>query len=149
MSDFEPRIVAFFCNWCTYGAADLAGVSRLDYPPNFRVVRLPCSGRLNPKYILEAFKLGADGVWVSGCHPGDCHYIAGNYHARRKFVLLHHLIEAVGVEPGRLHFSWISSAEAVKFQEIAREVVEQVRAAGPNRNFRKAELDLGLAEVAR
>jgi coenzyme F420-reducing hydrogenase delta subunit len=148
MSDFEPRIVAFFCNWCTYGAADLAGVSRLDYPPNFRVVRLPCTGRLNPKYILEAFKRGADGVWVSGCHPGDCHYIAGNYHARRKFVLLHQMIKAVGVEPGRLHFSWISSAEAIKMQEVAREVVEKVRAEGPNRSFRKAELDLGLAEVA-
>jgi len=148
MSDFEPKIVAFFCNWCTYGAADLAGVSRLDYPPNFRVVRLPCTGRLNPKYIIEAFKRGADGVWVSGCHPGDCHYIAGNYHARRKFVLLHHMIEAVGVDPGRLHFSWISSAEATKFQEVAREVVEKVRASGPNQSFRKAELDLGLAEVA-
>lgn len=148
MSDFEPKIVAFFCNWCTYGAADLAGVSRLDYPPNFRVVRLPCTGRLNPKYILEAFKRGADGVWVSGCHPGDCHYIAGNYHARRKFVLLHHMIEAVGVEPGRLHFSWISSAEAIKLQEVAREVVAKVRAEGPNQSFRKAELDLGLAEVA-
>jgi coenzyme F420-reducing hydrogenase delta subunit len=87
-------------------------------------------------------------VWVSGCHPGDCHYIAGNYHARRKFVLLHHMIEAVGVEPGRLHFSWISSAEAIKLQEVAREVVEKVRAEGPNQSFRKAELDLGLAEVA-
>jgi coenzyme F420-reducing hydrogenase delta subunit len=148
MSEFEPKIVAFFCNWCTYGAADLAGVSRLEYPPNFRVVRLPCTGRLNPKYILEAFKRGADGVWVSGCHPGDCHYIAGNYHARRKFMLLHHMIEAVGVEPGRLHFSWISSAEATKFQEVAKEVVEKVRACGPNVNFRKAELNLGLPEVA-
>lgn len=148
MSDFEPRIVAFFCNWCTYGAADLAGVSRLEYPPNFRAVRLPCTGRLNPKYILEAFKRGADGVWVSGCHPGDCHYIAGNYNARRKFVLLHHMLETIGVEPERLHFSWISSAEAIKFQEVAREVVEKVRACGPNVNFRKAELDLGLPEVA-
>lgn len=148
MNDFEPKIVAFFCNWCTYGAADLAGVSRLDYPPNFRVVRLPCTGRLNPKYILEAFKLGADGVWVSGCHPGDCHYIAGNYHARRKFVLLHHMLEAIGLPPGRLHFSWISSAEATKFQEVAKDVVEKVRVCGPNETFRKAELDLGLAEVA-
>ncbi len=148
MSDYEPKIVAFFCNWCTYGAADLAGVSRLEYPPNFRVVRLPCTGRLNPKYILEAFKRGADGVWVSGCHPGDCHYIAGNYHARRKFILLHHMLEAVGLEPGRLHFSWISSAEATKFQEVAKEVVEKVRSCGPNLNFRKAELDLGLPEVA-
>lgn len=148
MSDFEPKIVSFFCNWCTYGAADLAGVSRLEYPPNFRVVRLPCTGRLNPKYILEAFKRGADGVWISGCHPGDCHYIAGNYHARRKFMLLHHMIEAIGVEPGRLHFSWISSAEATKFQDVAKEVIEKVRACGPNVNFRKAELDLGLPEVA-
>lgn len=148
MSDFEPKIVAFFCNWCTYGAADLAGVSRLDYPPNFRVVRLPCTGRLNPKYIMEAFKRGADGVWISGCHPGDCHYIAGNYHARRKFILLHNMLESVGLDPGRLHFSWISSAEATKFQAVAKEVVEKVRACGPNLNFRKAELDLGLAEVA-
>lgn len=148
MSEFEPKIVAFFCNWCTYGAADLAGVSRLDYPPNFRVVRLPCTGRLNPKYVLEAFKRGADGVWISGCHPGDCHYIAGNYHARRKFTLLHHMIEAIGVDPGRLQFSWISSAEATKFQEVARDVVEKVRASGPNQSFRKAKLDLGLAEVA-
>ena len=148
MSVFEPKIVAFFCNWCTYGAADLAGVSRLEYPPNFRVVRLPCTGRLNPKYIIEAFKRGADGVWISGCHPGDCHYIAGNYHARRKFMLLHHFLEAVGLESGRLNFSWISSAEATKFQEMAKTVVEQVRACGPNQSFCKAELDLGLAEVA-
>jgi coenzyme F420-reducing hydrogenase delta subunit len=148
MSDFEPRIVAFFCNWCTYGAADLAGVSRLDYPPNFRVVRLPCTGRLNPKFIMEAFKRGADGVWVSGCHPGDCHYIAGNYHARRKFVLAHQLLESIGVEPGRLRFSWISSAEANKFQAMAREVVEGVKAAGPNLAFRKEEPQLGLPEVA-
>ena len=148
MSVFEPKIVAFFCNWCTYGAADLAGVSRLEYPPNFRVVRLPCTGRLNPKYILEAFKRGADGVWISGCHPGDCHYLAGNYHARRKFMLLNHLLESVGLEPGRLNFSWISSAEASKFQEMAKEVVEKVRACGPNQSFRKTELDLGLAEVA-
>ncbi|MGL4209767.1 MAG: hydrogenase iron-sulfur subunit [Candidatus Adiutrix sp.] len=148
MSEFEPKIVAFFCNWCTYGAADLAGVSRLEYPPNFRVVRLPCTGRLNPKYIMEAFKRGADGVWVSGCHPGDCHYIAGNYHARRKFMLLNSMLENIGLEPGRLHFSWISSAEAIKFQAVAKEVVEKVQACGPNLNFRKAELELGLAEVA-
>ncbi len=148
MSEFEPRIVAFFCNWCTYGAADLAGVSRLEYPPNFRVVRLPCTGRLNPKFVLEAFKRGADGVWISGCHPGDCHYIAGNYHARRKFILLEHMLEVVGLDPGRLYFSWISSAEATKFQAVANDVVNKVRACGPNVTFRKQELDLGLAEVA-
>ncbi len=148
MTTFEPKILSFFCNWCTYGAADLAGISRLDYPPNFRVVRIPCTGRLNPKYILEAFKKGADGVWVSGCHPGDCHYIAGNYFARRKFVLLHSYLEGIGLDPGRLHFSWISSAEATKFQAVAKEVVEKIRACGPNTEFRKAELELELPEVA-
>ena len=135
--EFEPRIVAFFCNWCTYGGADLAGVSRLQYPPNFRAIRLPCTGRMSPKFILEAFKQGADGVWVSGCHPGDCHYIAGNYYARRKFTLLHDMLYAIGIEPGRLHFSWISSAEATKFQAVAKEVIEKVKAAGPNLRFTK------------
>lgn len=148
MSEFEPRIVSFFCNWCTYGAADLAGVSRLEYPTNFRLVRIPCTGRLNPKYILEAFKRGADGVWVSGCHPGDCHYIAGNYYARRKFVLLHSMMDALGLEQDRLHFSWISSAEGTKFQQVAKDVIAKVKACGPNTNFVKARLDLGLEEVA-
>ncbi|MDR2460065.1 MAG: hydrogenase iron-sulfur subunit [Deltaproteobacteria bacterium] len=148
MSEFEPKIVAFFCNWCTYGAADLAGVSRLEYPPNFRVVRLPCTGRLNPKFILEAFKRGADGVWVSGCHPGDCHYIAGNYYARRKFIVMHYMLDSIGLEADRLRFSWISSAEATKFQHMATDVVEHVRACGPNLKFRKAPLILGMEEVA-
>ena len=135
--EFEPKIVAFFCNWCTYGGADLAGVSRLQYPPNFRAIRLPCTGRMSPKFILEAFKRGADGVWVSGCHPGDCHYIAGNYYARRKFTLFNDLLLATGLEPGRLHFSWISSAEATKFQEVAKEVIASVKALGPNTRFVK------------
>ena len=128
---FEPRIAAFFCNWCTYGGADLAGVSRLSYPPNIRVVRIPCTGRMSPKFILQAFRQGADGVWVSGCHPGDCHYIAGNLYARRRFSVLHNLLEYVGLEPGRLHFSWISSAEASKFQQTVIQVTEAVRALGP------------------
>jgi F420-non-reducing hydrogenase iron-sulfur subunit len=130
--EFEPKIVAFFCNWCTYGGADLAGVSRLQYPPNFRAIRLPCTGRMSPKFILEAFRRGADGVWVSGCHPGDCHFIAGNYYARRKFTLFRDLLLAVGLEPERLHFSWISSAEATKFQDVAKEVIAAVKSAGPN-----------------
>jgi coenzyme F420-reducing hydrogenase delta subunit len=135
--EFEPKIIAFFCNWCTYGGADLAGVSRLGYPPNFRAIRLPCTGRMSPKFILEAFRQGADGVWVSGCHPGDCHYIAGNYYARRKFVLLRDFLTNVGIDPRRLHFSWISSAEATKFQEVATEVIETVKACGPNTQFVK------------
>ncbi|WP_256128342.1 hydrogenase iron-sulfur subunit [Desulfolutivibrio sulfoxidireducens] len=128
---FRPRIAAFFCNWCTYGGADLAGVNRLRYPADFRVVRLPCTGRMNPEFILHAFRQGVDGVWVSGCHPGDCHYIAGNMYARRRFTMLKELLEYVGLDPGRLHFSWISSAEAEKFQRTAKEVIESVRALGP------------------
>lgn len=137
MPNWEPKIVAFFCNWCTYGAADLAGVSRMQYPPNIRVIRIPCSGRMSPKFILAAFRNGADGVWVSGCHPGDCHYIEGNYYARRKFALFSNLIEYMGIEPGRLHFSWISSAESTKFVDVVTEVTEAVRALGPQKNFVK------------
>lgn len=131
MSDWEPKIVAFFCNWCTYGAADLAGVSRFQYPSNIRVIRLPCSGRVNPKFILAALRQGADGVWVSGCHPGDCHYIEGNYYARRKFLLLSNLLTFMGLEPDRVQFSWISSAESTKFVRVVNEVTEKVRALGP------------------
>jgi F420-non-reducing hydrogenase iron-sulfur subunit len=136
--DFEPVIAAFFCNWCTYGGADLAGVSRLQYPPNIRVVRLPCTGRLDPKFILTAFRQGVDGVWVSGCHPGDCHYIEGNLYARRRFTILKNLLEYIGLEPGRLHFSWISSAEATKFQQTATEVTMAVKALGPCRRLNKS-----------
>ncbi len=131
MNEWEPIIIAFFCNWCTYGAADLAGVSRMEYPPNFRIIRLPCSGRVSPKFILAAFRQGADGVWVSGCHPGDCHYSKGNYYARRKFALLKNLLEHTGLEPDRLHFSWISSAESTKFVSVAKDVITAVKALGP------------------
>ena len=132
-NEFQPRIAAFFCNWCTYGGADLAGVSRLQYPANIRAIRIPCTGRLKPTFILSAFRQGVDGIWVSGCHPGDCHYIAGNMHARRRFAVLKNLLEYVGMEPDRLHFSWISSAEASKFQQTAIEVTEAVRQLGPAR----------------
>jgi len=142
MSEWEPKIVAFLCNWCSYGGADLAGVSRLQYPANIRIIRVPCSGRVNPKFILAAFRHGADGVWVSGCHPGDCHYIEGNYYARRKLTLLHNLLDYTGVDEGRLHFSWISSAEATKFAETARQVVDAVRAAGPAQHFIKKQAEV-------
>lgn len=139
MSDWEPKIVSFFCNWCTYGAADLAGVSRFEHPPNTRVIRVPCSGRISPKFILAAFRQGADGVWVSGCHPGDCHYIEGNFYARRKFALMKNLLEYMGIEPGRLHFSWISSAESTKYVQVINEVIKSVKALGPNQRFVKTE----------
>lgn len=142
MAEWEPKIVAFLCNWCSYGAADLAGVSRMQYPPNFRIIRVPCSGRINPKFILAALRHGADGVWISGCHPGDCHYIEGNLYARRKFALLNGFLEHMGIEPGRVHFSWISSAEATKFADVARNVISAVKAAGPACHFIKKQAEV-------
>jgi F420-non-reducing hydrogenase iron-sulfur subunit len=128
---WEPRIVAFLCNWCSYAGADLAGVSRIQYPPNVRVIRVPCSGRINPLFVVKALQSGADGVLVSGCHPGDCHYISGNLYARRKFALLKSLLEYVGIEPERVQFSWVSAAEGVRFAEILGKVIDAVREVGP------------------
>jgi len=133
----EPKIVAFLCNWCSYAGADLAGVSRLQYPPNIRVIRVPCSGRVNPLFILRALRQGADGVLVSGCHPGDCHYLSGNYFARRKFALLNSLLQYAGVEPGRVHFAWVSASEGGKFSQVVKEVTEKVKALGPGRKLMK------------
>ena len=128
---WEPRIVAFLCNWCSYAGADLAGVSRIQYPPNVRVIRVPCSGRINPLFVVKALQTGADGVLVSGCHPGDCHYISGNLYARRKFALLKSLLEYVGIEPERVQFSWVSAAEGARFAEILGKVIDAVREVGP------------------
>jgi len=128
---WEPRIIAFLCNWCSYAGADLAGVGRLQYPASIRIIRVPCSGRISPFFILSAFRKGADGVLVSGCHPGDCHYISGNYSARRKFALLKGLLEHVGLEEGRVHFTWISASEGGKFADVIGRVTETVRGLGP------------------
>jgi len=128
---FEPRIIAFVCNWCTYTGADLAGTSRINMAPNVRIIRLPCTGRIDTAFILKAFERGADGVIVSGCHPADCHYTAGNYHARRRFALFHDLIEFVGIDPRRITFSWVSASEGGKWAEIVNDVTEQVRSLGP------------------
>jgi coenzyme F420-reducing hydrogenase delta subunit len=137
---WEPQIIAFLCNWCSYAGADLAGVSRIQYPPNVRVIRVPCSGRINPLFIVKALQAGADGVLVSGCHPGDCHYISGNLYARRKFALLKSLLEYVGIEPQRVHFSWVSAAEGPRFAEIVGKVVDSVRSVGPaNRMIKRFE----------
>jgi F420-non-reducing hydrogenase iron-sulfur subunit len=139
---WEPKIVAFLCNWCSYAGADLAGVSRIQYPPNVRILRVPCSGRVNPLYIIKSLQQGADGVLVSGCHPGDCHYTSGNYYARRRFTLLKDLLESVGIEPGRVNFSWVSAAEGEKFSQIIKDVVEKVKALGPaKRLVRRGKLD--------
>ncbi|GAB6146494.1 hydrogenase iron-sulfur subunit [Desulfocicer niacini] len=132
MAGNKIKIVAFLCNWCSYGAADLAGVSRMQYSADIRIIRVPCSGRVEPKLILSAFREGADGVWVSGCHPGECHYLEGNYYARRKFGLMKMLLEHMGIDSDRVHFSWISSAEATKFARVAQEVADAVSVLGPN-----------------
>ena len=130
-SDWQPRIVAFLCNWCSYAGADLAGVSRMQYPPSIRVVRVPCSGRVDPLFILKSLQSGFDGVLVSGCHPGDCHYISGNYVARRKFAVLKPLLEFIGVEPDRVQFSWISAGEGDRFAKVVTKITEDVRELGP------------------
>lgn len=128
---WEPKILAFLCSWCSYAGADLAGVSRLQYPPNVRVVKVPCSGRINPVFIVKALQQGWDGVLVSGCHPGDCHYITGNYYARRRFAVLKNILEFIGIEPGRVQFSWVSAGEGEKFATVIKEVTESVRKLGP------------------
>lgn len=132
MSDaWQPKILAFLCNWCSYAGADLAGTSRLQYPPNVRVIRVPCTGRVNPIFIVEALRQGADGILVSGCHPGDCHYLAGNYFARRRFALLQRYLEYLGIEPGRVQFSWISASEGGRFAEVVTRVTNDVLQLGP------------------
>ena len=137
-TSWEPKIVAFLCNWCSYAGADLAGVSRIQYPPNVRIIRVPCSGRINPVFLLRALQNGADGVLVSGCHPGDCHYVSGNLLARRKFALVKELLSYAGIEPERVQFTWVSASEGGRFAAVIEKVVEQVRKIGPNRKLVKA-----------
>ncbi len=128
---FEPRIVAFFCNWCTYLAADLAGTSRMKYAPNIRVIRVMCSGRVDPQFVMDAFARGADGVLIGGCHPGDCHYQEGNYKCLRRFHLLKRVVNEMGIDEERLRLEWISAAEADRLKHVVNDMVEKVRALGP------------------
>ena len=130
---WSPKIVAFVCNWCTYTGADLAGTSRIKMDPNVRIVRLPCSSRINPLFIIKALSSGADGVIISGCHTGDCHYSTGNFHARRRFAILHDLLAFLGLEEERVTFAWVSASEGHKWQEVVDEATSRVRALGPNR----------------
>jgi coenzyme F420-reducing hydrogenase delta subunit len=128
---FEPRIVAFVCNWCTYAGADLAGTSRLQYAPNVRIIKLPCTGRIDPMLVLKAFETGADAVLISGCHPGDCHYTSGNYHARRRWAIFKNLLNLTGIGDQRLFFGWVSAAEGQKFSDLINDITAKVRQAGP------------------
>jgi len=129
--DWEPKIVAIVCNWCTYAGADLAGISRIQYPPNVRIIRVPCTGRINPFYIVKALQTGADGVLVSGCHPGECHYISGNLVARRKFAALKSFLSYIGMEGDRTMFTWVSASEGDRFAQVIRGVTAKVKALGP------------------
>ncbi|MBI4277962.1 MAG: hydrogenase iron-sulfur subunit [Armatimonadetes bacterium] len=128
---FEPRIVAFFCNWCTYTAADLAGTSRMKYAPNARVIRVMCSGRVDPQFVLDAFARGADGVLIGGCHPGDCHYQEGNYKTLRRVHLLRRVLREMGIEEERLRLEWISASEGDRLRTAVNQFTEQLRTLGP------------------
>ena len=131
-SSFEPRIIAFLCNWCTYTGADLAGTSRIQYPPNVRIIRLMCSGGLDPVYVLKSVVEGVDGVLIGGCHPGDCHYQSGNYKARRRFAILQSTLDMMGFEPERVWLRWISASEGQYFADTVTEMVEFLRQKGPS-----------------
>lgn len=133
---WEPRIVTFLCNWCSYAGADLAGTSRLQYPANIRIIRVPCSGRINPLFIIKALLAGADGVMVSGCHPGDCHYISGNLFARRRFAVMEKLLATAGIDPERVYFTWVSASEGQRFAAVINEVTNHVKNLGPSRLIR-------------
>jgi len=146
--DWEPRVLAFLCRWCSYAGADLTGSSRISYPPNVRILRVPCSGRVDPLFILKALRSGIDGVLVSGCHPGDCHYTAGNYNARRKFAILSRLLEYVGIDPRRVQFSWVSASEGDKFAKVIRGVVADLKALSRNGLSRFPDLDEKIKEPA-
>jgi len=133
--EFVPKITAFVCNWCTYAGADLAGTTRLKYPASVRIIRVPCSGRIDPVFVLKAFEKGADGVLVSGCHPGECHYASGNYYARRRWAIFPKLLEMIGIEPERLYFTWVSASEARKWADVVAEATERVKSVGPMERF--------------
>ena len=136
-SNWEPKIVAFLCNWCAYAGADLAGVSRLQYGTNIRIIRVPCSGRINPLYIVRALQNGADGVLVSGCHPGDCHYISGNLIAKRKFAVIKRLLTYIGIEPERAQFSWRSASEGKRFAALMGKVIADIKRISPSKKLVK------------
>lgn len=129
---FEPKIIAFLCNWCSYGAADMAGTSRLQYPPNVRIIRFMCSGRIDPNFVIEAFLRGADGVMMTGCHIGDCHYIDGNYKTVHRYEFLKDYLDTIGIGSERLTLAWCSAAEGAKFAQTVADFTEQIRRLGPS-----------------
>lgn len=141
---FEPKIVAFVCNWCTYTGADLAGTSRLKQQTNARLIRVPCTGRIDPVFIIKAFEKGADGVLVSGCHPNDCHYNTGNFHARRRWIFFRQLLDFVGIDSSRLYFSWVSASEGKKWVDVVDGVINSVREKGPFNGYKKLNKEIEI-----
>jgi len=142
MPQFEPKIVAFVCNWCTYAGADLAGTSRTKYASNVRIIRFPCTGRIDFMLLLKAFENGADGVIVSGCHPNDSHYTSGNFHARRRWIVFRSLLDFMGFQTDRITFSWVSAAEGTKWAQLVDDTTEKVRAMGPFTEFKKLDYSI-------
>ena len=134
-TEWEPGLVAFLCQWCSYAGADLAGTSRKKYPANVRIIKVPCSGRVDSLFILKALRLGFDGVLVSGCHPGDCHYQTGNYRARRRMTITKKFLEYLGIEPERIQASWVSASEGSKFADVIDDITDGLKQVGPNRLF--------------
>ena len=136
MVDFEPKIVAFVCNWCTYAGADLTGTSRIKYASNVRIIRFPCTGRIDYMLLLKAFDEGADGIMISGCHPNDCHYTSGNFHARRRWIMFRSLCDFTGIDTRRIVFSWVSAAEGARWAELVNSTVASIRELGPYVDYR-------------
>lgn len=145
---FKPKIIVFCCNWCSYAGADLAGISRLQIKPYFRVIRTMCSARVDPEWILEAMRLGADGVIVAGCHPGDCHYIGGNYRTRRRIALLRSLLKQFGLKPERLELAWVSAGEAQNFADTVNNFIDRIIKLGPS-PYKKAKQSVAAASDSK
>jgi len=132
---FRPKVIAFCCNWCSYTGADLAGTNRIEYPADVKIVRVPCSGRINPLFILRAYQRGADGVIVCGCHPGDCHYTTGNFYARRRMTLMFSMLDYLGIDRNRTGLDWVSAAEGARFGKVMNEFVQKITDLGPNKQL--------------
>jgi len=137
MSEFQPKLVAFVCNWCTYAGADLTGTSRIKYEANVKIIRFPCTGRIDFMLLQKAFANGADGIIVSGCHPNDCHYTSGNFHARRRWITFRALMEFTGIDMERVTFSWVSAAEGARWADLVNLTTENIRKLGPNKQYQE------------
>ena len=146
MQEFEPKIVAFVCNWCTYAGADLTGTSRIKYSADVKIIRFPCTGRIDFMILMKAFENGADGIIVSGCHPNDCHYSTGNFHARRRWIVFRKLLDFAGIETERIQFSWVSAAEGFKWADVVNNMAAKIKQLGPYENYKKIAVSTLLKE---